>query len=106
MVLIKVIIATLIFALIQLAVMSRTNLLAAVVANIPIFTVFAFLSVNNGQDLRKMALYLFIMTLSISLGYFTVYVLNISVKQTAIAAFGIVWIILTITAYLLLRKFL
>jgi len=104
--LLKVIIATIIFALIEIAVTTRANLVAAVVANIPVFTFFAFISVSNGQDLRKMALYLFAMTLAISLGYLAVYLLNISAKQIALAVFGAVWLALTITAYLLLRRVL
>ncbi|AEA33644.1 hypothetical protein Hipma_0674 [Hippea maritima DSM 10411] len=102
----KIIIATLIFALIQLYISSKANLIAAVVANIPVFTMFAFVSVSSGQDLRKMALYLSIMTLVISLSYLIVYLANISAKQVAVVVFGVVWGILTVIAYLLLRRVL
>ena len=104
--LLKVFIATVIFALIQLFASVKANLLAAVAANIPVFTIFAFLSVENGQDIRKMAFYLFAMTLSISLGYLAVFAVNVSTKQTATLIFGLVWVVLTITAYITLRRFL
>ncbi len=103
--LVKILTATAIFTLIQLAASARANLLAAVAANIPVFTVFAFLSVESGQDIRKMALYLFAMTMAISLGYLTVFVLNASTKQSAVLIFGVVWVILTTTAYVILRRF-
>ena len=103
--LVKIVIATAIFTLIQLAVSAKTNLFAAVIANIPVFTIFAFLSVDNGQDIRKMALYLFVMTLCISLSYLLVYIAGITNKQAAIAVFGFIWIILTIAAYISLRRF-
>lgn len=104
--LVKIIAATAIFTLIQLAASARANLLAAVAANIPVFTIFAFLSVQSGQDIRKMALYLFAMTLSISLSYLAVFVFDVSAKQIAVAVFGVVWVILTTLAYVLMRRFL
>ena len=103
--LVKIVIATAIFTLIQLAVSAKTNLFAAVIANIPVFTIFAFLSVDNGQDVRKMALYLFVMTLCISLSYLLVYVVGISDKRVTITVFAVVWIVLTAAAYTLLRRF-
>lgn len=102
----KVVVATIVFALIQLFTSVKANLLAAVVANIPVFTIFAFLSVESGQDVRKMALYLFVMTLSISLGYLVVFAVGVSTKQSAILVFSLVWVTLTITAYITLRRFL
>ena len=106
MLIFKIIIATLIFALIQLYISSKANLIAAVVANIPVFTMFAFASVESGQDLRRMALYLSIMTFVISISYLVVYLADISVKQVAVAVFGVVWGILTVIAYLFLRRVL
>ena len=103
--LVKIVAATAIFVLIQLAVSAKTNLFAAVIANIPVFTIFAFLSVDNGQDIRKMALYLFVMTLCISLSYLLVYVAGISDKRVAITVFAVVWIVLTAAAYISLRRF-
>ena len=102
---VKILAATAIFTLIQLAASARANLLAAMAANIPVFTIFAFLSVESSQDVRKMALYLFAMTLAISLSYLAVFVLNASTKQSAVLVFGVVWVILTLTAYVFLRRF-
>lgn len=102
----KVVVATIVFALIQLLTSVKANLFAAVVANIPVFTIFAFLSVESGQDVRKMAFYLFAMTLCISLGYLVVFAVNVPTKQSAVLVFSLVWVALTITAYITLRRFL
>ncbi len=100
----KIYLAVIIFMLVEFAItFLKSNLIAAVLANIPFFTFFAFL--NTKQNLLKMSLYLFSMTLCISLSYLLVYIFGSTNKQTAVSIFLCSWFILTSITYIILRRF-
>lgn len=98
---VKVLIAAAVFSGIQYFTSKSMGLLAALAANLPFFTLYAY---SVSDDPRRTALYLACFTWVISASFFAVYLLPVKSRNTGAAVVLATWLILSLAVFLGLLK--